>query len=77
MTDAPYRTSTVFSIWKKEVLLDLLDPAENAWQLEIAGTDRSKKYDVWYSAPTDCFGYVNLVIKRVIERRSLSRIESL
>ncbi len=58
-----YRTSTVMSLWKKEVLYDLLKPGENAWQFEINGSIRSNKYDGFYSATRLHFSIINSVIK--------------
>ena len=42
---APYRASLQMAFWRKSVLLDLIDPAEDAWQFEGAGTCRSRKYE--------------------------------
>jgi len=58
-----YRSSAVFSIWKKQVLLDILDEKENAWQFEITGSTRTDKYDKWYSCLDTLFPYLNLIIK--------------
>jgi len=32
-----YRTATVMTIWKKSVLVDLLNPEETAWDFELYG----------------------------------------
>ena len=58
-----YRSSAVFSIWKKSVLLDILDEKENAWEFEIIGSARTDKYDEWYSCLTTTIPYLNLIIK--------------
>ncbi len=58
-----YRTSTVLSVWKKAVLLDLLKNAETAWDFEIFGSTRSDKYDNFYSTWKECFPVTNGVIK--------------
>lgn len=42
--DEQYRTSLQPAIWRKPILLDLINPAETAWQFETVGTARSRKY---------------------------------
>jgi hypothetical protein len=39
-----YRTSVQMTLWRREVLLELLEPSETAWQFEINGTERSRRY---------------------------------
>jgi len=58
-----YRASTVFSLWKKSVLLDILQPNENAWELEIFGSQRTDKYCDWYASNFWLLPYENLVVK--------------
>jgi hypothetical protein len=58
-----YRNATVWSLWKKEVLLDLLDRGENAWEFEDKGSIRSNKYDKFYCVNYPAIPYVNGVIK--------------
>jgi len=41
---AAYRTSLQVAIWRKRVFKELIVEAENPWQFEVNGTDRSKKY---------------------------------
>jgi hypothetical protein len=36
-----YRTSTIYAIWRREILLSLLDDSETAWQFEYKGATRS------------------------------------
>jgi hypothetical protein len=43
-TQSSYRTALQASIWRKEVLRDLIDPRETPWEFEINGTERSRKY---------------------------------
>lgn len=38
---AKYKNSTIWSFWKKEVLISLLKEDENAWEFEIKGNVRS------------------------------------
>lgn len=72
-----YRTSTVFSVWKKSVLSSLLINWESPWQFEVDGTERSRIYDRWFYTPLRSITYVNLVIKRKLERYSLFKIMKL
>lgn len=60
---ALYRTSTVMSIWDREVLNDLLVQGENAWEFETKGTIRSKKYDNFFVSYDSIFKFSNAVIK--------------
>ena len=60
---AIYRTSTVLTLWRKEVLVSLLRPGESAWDFEIAGSRRSDVYPGFYSTYRDCFPVINSVIK--------------
>jgi hypothetical protein len=43
--EAPYRISLMTAIWDTKVFLDLLVPGENAWQMELDGTERSRKIE--------------------------------
>lgn len=72
-----YRTSTVMSLWRKEVLKDLLKPGENAWQFETLGTVRSDIYDGFYATWNDCFTIINGVIKGKWQRNAHKTIQSL
>lgn len=38
---APYRASTMASIWRRETLLELLRPGESIWEFEVNGSVRS------------------------------------
>jgi len=58
-----YRNATVWSLWKKEILLDLLDRDENAWEFEDKGSVRSNKYDKFYCVNYPAIPYINGVVK--------------
>lgn len=58
-----YRTSTAWSLFKKEVLIDLLEPTESAWDFEIIGSERSNKYSDFYSVNMIVLPYLNGVVK--------------
>lgn len=72
-----YRSSTVLSVWKKNILLELLKSGESAWDFEIYGTIRSDKYDGFYSTWNDYFPVINGVIKAKWQRDAVKRLESL
>jgi hypothetical protein len=72
-----YRTSTVLSVWKKEVLLDLLKPGESAWGFEIYGSVRSDSYDAFYSTWENYFTVINGVIKGKWQRRAVEKLQQL
>lgn len=71
-----YRSSTVFSIWKKSVLLDCLKSGENAWEFEIRGAERTDIYQHWYAMSEYSIGYVNLVVKGLVDPRALKKLHA-
>lgn len=73
---AIYRTSTVLSVWKKDVLKDLLEPGENAWQFEVNGSERSNKYDGFYSSNLFNICVVNAVIKSRLRRKAFALMKA-
>lgn len=58
-----YKNSTVWSFWKKEVLIDLLVDNESAWEFEIEGNKRAIKFDDFYSTRYNMIPFLNGVIK--------------
>jgi len=58
-----YRNGTVFSLWKKEFLLSVLNKSENAWQFETLGNERCATVPLFYSTAEECFSYLNGVVK--------------
>jgi hypothetical protein len=72
-----YRVSTVLSLWKKEVLFDLLDEEENAWEFEIKGTLRADKYDKFFTTYKTEIKVINSVVKGKWRRSALRQIVSL
>lgn len=61
--DRLYRTSTAWAVFKKEVLIDLLNPTESAWDFEIIGSERSNKYPDFYGVNKVYLPYLNGVVK--------------
>lgn len=72
-----YRTSTVLSVWKREVLIDLLKCGETAWDFEIFGSVRSDKYENFYSTWKECFPVTNSVIKGKWQRFAVRNLQAL
>lgn len=60
---ALYRASTVWSMWKKETLIALLDRTESAWQFERNGSVRSAGDPYYYRTYQEVIPYKNAVIK--------------
>lgn len=57
-----YRSS-VFAVWRRDVLMDLLKEGESAWQFEIVGSERTRKYRNFFGVYTDYFDYIHGVEK--------------
>tara|TARA_B100000767_G_scaffold108233_1_gene103745 strand:+ start:2681 stop:3412 length:732 start_codon:yes stop_codon:yes gene_type:complete len=60
-----YKNSTIWSFWKKDVLLDLLQKDENAWEFEINGNIRSYTYKDFYSTRKNEIPFVNGIVKGI------------
>jgi hypothetical protein len=69
-----YRSSTVFSLWRKEVLQSVLRPGESAWHFEINGSARTDVFDNWFASKRFLLSYVNLVIKGKVDPRALAAL---
>ena len=59
------------------MLADVLNPNENAWELEIFGGARTDKYERWYACERWNLPYRNLVIKGKIEPLALTRLRDI
>jgi len=71
-----YRTSTVFTLWKRKILEKLLLEGESPWDFEIIGSERSNNYDGFYAAWDIHFPYLNGIIKAKWNRSAASFIKS-
>lgn len=60
--DALYRNSLFLNLIRRDVLLQILEPGENAWQYEVAGNDRSKGFD-YYCVSETLFRYDHGIVK--------------
>jgi len=72
-----YRTSTVLSVWKKDILLDLLKMGETAWDFEIYSSLRSDIYDGFYATWGKYFSILNTVIKGKWQRSAIRKLSSI
>lgn len=70
-----YRTSTVLSLWKREMLLSVLRPDESAWDFEVFGSHRTDHSDAWYACTSWNLPHHNLVIKGKIDRWAYRQLE--
>lgn len=70
-----YRASTVFSIWRKDILMTILRRGESAWAFEICGTRRTDSYGEWFAAKVCLLKYVNLVVKGKVDPRALAALD--
>lgn len=74
-TTEKYRTSVVNAIFRKAVLMDLLCSGEDAWSFEKAGTTRSMTLPGFYQSCSSVIEVENLVIKGLVRRRALKKLE--
>lgn len=58
-----YRVNIFSSFWRKDVLIDLLEEEESAWQFELDGSKRSSKYKDFYVYTKKVFNYVHGIEK--------------
>lgn len=58
-----YRASTVMSLWRREVLLHVLQEGETAWDLEVHGSARTDCYPRWFACRRPLLPTWNLVVK--------------
>jgi len=61
--ETKYKNSTIWSFWKKSVLLNLLVKEETAWEFEIKGNARSFSIQDFYSTKINMIPFVNGVVK--------------
>lgn len=57
--NSPYRLSLQASIWRTETLLAILRPTETPWDMEVLGSQRSRKYGGFYCSYRPVIRYLN------------------
>jgi len=62
---ALYRTSTVTSVWRKDVLSALLAYGETAWQFELQGSIRSDAFGGFFSTTRKVVPVVNALVRGI------------
>jgi hypothetical protein len=75
--DSLYRATAVFTIWKKETLLELIDVNENPWEFEEYASIRSNKYDGFYVVENDFFKYIHGIVRGKFIKSSYKKILSM
>jgi hypothetical protein len=60
---SPYRTSLFGSIWRKQLIVDLLEDGESAWAFELQGTTRADAHGGFYATYSHVFSYLHGVEK--------------
>lgn len=68
-----YRATTM-ALWRKEILLKILKEGENAWDFEIYGSNRSNKYDKFYSTYDKLIKTINVIDKGSWDPRSIKKL---
>lgn len=72
-----YRSSTVFSIWRKAVLLSVLRRGESPWEFELKGSSRTDRFENWFASRDKLVRYTNLVIKGKVDPRALVELRNI
>lgn len=71
-----YRTS-VFAIWRREVLVELLRSGESAWTFEHESVGRSRRFHDFYGVYDEYFSYIHGVEKGVWIRAAVTALRRL
>jgi len=58
-----YRNSSPWTIYRKDILKELLVSGESAWEFEKNGSERSNKYDNFYTATDNTFYWFNAIVQ--------------
>lgn len=72
-----YRSATVWSLWRKSVLTQVLSPGENAWQLEKNGSARTDCFAQWWASSERHVPYVNVVTAGRCDPAATTRLSAL
>ena len=71
-----YRSATVWSLWRKAVLQQVLMPGENAWQFEKTGSARTDRFGQWWASAHRNVPYVNLITAGRADPVALARLQA-
>ena len=72
--NTPYRVSTVLTLWKKEILFNILKEGETAWDFEVQGSKRSNDIDNFLSCRDNSFNITNLLLRGKIRQISENKM---
>jgi len=76
----PYRVSMSVALWQKETLIEIVQPGESAWELELYGTARSfrskKRFVLISSKCPPLFKWVHGVVKRKWTREAAAFVRT-
>jgi hypothetical protein len=75
--NAFYRVSLPLSLWRVDALRKIVSKGETAWEFEINGSRRSKKYNHYYSINYDLFEYIHGVERGVWMRSAVRQLNAL
>lgn len=70
-----YRPNCVYSLWNIEVLLELLNDEESAWEFERKGARRSDRFGGFFAVHESIFNFRNVVIRGKIPRKDARRFK--
>jgi hypothetical protein len=73
--NVPYRHNCVYSVWKIDILLNILVPDENAWEFEKIGEKRTAKINQFYCTNLNFFNISNTVVKGKWLNKELKKIK--
>lgn len=71
-----YRSATVWSLWRKDVLLQVLQPGENAWQFEKTGSARTDGFAQWWASAERNVPYANVITAGRSDPEALQRLQA-
>lgn len=74
--DTIYRTS-VFGLWRRSALLDLLKPGESAWEFEYRSPERARGLKDFFGVYQPYFSYIHAIEKGLWIRDAYNRVVAL
>ena len=72
-----YKNSAIWSFWKKDILLELLEKDENAWEFERNGNVRSYQYNEFYSTRRNVIPFINGIVKGIWNPLAKNKLKQL
>jgi len=72
-----YRVSSVLTVWRTDILRDILRSGDSIWEFEIFGTQRADACDGFYSTYKNYFPVINGVIGGKWRTAAVKKLKSL